>query len=250
MTTLLELTLPPIRSTLLSVVLLLTSQSIEAAGQQKPADTAQPLNRGAFSLSLNGSQHSLKSGDGDHLLGTAVTVGLGYSYIADNWIAGGELGFITGPFQSSKQQDLTVDFTGTGINGYIGFSAENKNLRSFQGGYGFLLGVSYFDSIGRSVGERVSETDGVIINNWLMRVNNFSIYPAVFFTWLKDARLKGNSPELLVTRIEGYMLSMGLAVPIQTEYRVQFEADEVKQSSEGELNGYSILVHFTVLFGA
>ena len=236
---------------LICLALLIAASAYSQAENKSSTKPVKPplLNRKAWTLSLSGTQHSLKSGDGDHLIGIAAAVGLGYSYIGHNWIASGRVDFITGPYQSSKQQDLTVDFSGIGIDVNIGFSAENKDLRSYPGGYGFLLGVSYFDSIGRSVGERTSDLDGVKINNWVMRINSFSVYPAVFFTWLQPARQQGNSPDLLLTRIEGYLLSIGISIPIQTEYRVRFEADELRQSSEGDLNGYSILVNFTTLFG-
>ena len=231
---------------------LLTSFTFSARAEDmtSASDEIQPPNKTAWTLSLGGAQHNIKSGDGDHLIGGAFAVGLGYHYVDTNWFAGGRFDFLTGPFQSTKQQGLTVDFYGTGLDMVVGFSAENKDIRSYQGGYGFLLGMSYFDTIGRSVGEKVTQQDDVTISNWVMRVNNFSIYPAIFFAWLEEARPVGNSPDLLVTRIEGYFLTIGISVPLQTEYRVRFDADGVTQNSEGNLNGYSILVNFTTLFGS
>ena len=217
-----------------------------ADGATKPAGEVKNT---VWSMGLSAHQHILKSGDGNHLLGPSGLVQLGWGYISDTWIGGTSLDFITGPYQSSKQQDLTVDFSGTGFSGYVGFSAENMNIRTYDGNYGFLLGISYSDTIGRSVGRRVSETDGATIDNWVMRVNNFSISPSIFFCWLEDARPAGNSPDLLTTRIEGYLLNIGVSAPIQTKYKLQYDENGLQKSTRGNLKGYTVTVTFTALFG-
>ncbi len=231
----------------LSLAILLYGLGTGAWCAEAPA--TKEVRNNVWSMSISTHQHNLKSGDGNHILGASGLVQLGWGYIGDTWLAGTTLDFVTGPFQSPKQQNLVVDFSGTGFSSYIGFSAENQNIRTYDGNYGFLLGISYTDIIGRSVGRRISENEGTIINNWVMRVNNFTLYPSVFFCWMEPARSKGNSPIDLQTRIEGYLLNIGLAAPIQTTYKLKYEEDGISTSTKGNLKGYSVVVTFSALLG-
>lgn len=220
--------------------------SILKASEEPPFE----INRSIWSIGLGGYQNNLKSGDGNHVLGVSSVVQLGRGYIGDTWFATGAVEFISGPFQSPEQQNLVVDFSGTGFSTWIGFSAENQNLRTEAGNYGFLLGLNYSDIIGRSVGDRVTNEGGTTTSNWVMRVNNFTIFPSIFFTWLKPPREKGNSPELLLTRIEGYLLKIGIAAPLQIRYKVKYDENERKIVRKGELEGYTVMITFSTLFGA
>jgi hypothetical protein len=215
---------------------------VSATAHGKPRDTV-------WSIGFQAGQLALKSGDGNHLLGLSTAVQLGRGWIGRNWYGSLSLDIISGPYQSPKQQDLVVDFSGTGASAWFAYSAANRSLRTYEGNYGFLLGVTYQDVVGRSVGRRVSQVGGVSVDNWVMRVNNFSLYPAIFFCWLNEARPEGNTPELLKTRIEGYFLTIGIATPLQATYSLSYEQNEKPIKTRGVLKGYTIQIALSTLLG-
>src|SRR5690606_38917285 len=92
---------------------------------------------------------------------------------------------------------------------------------------GFALGLSYADMVGRSIGKNRKETghpvsNSELVDDYTMRVTNFSLLPAVFFSWLEEARPRGNTPELLTTRLDGYMLTIGIAMPLLISYQASY----------------------------
>lgn len=246
---------PPSLSLRLLLLLAGTLVPLPSHAQEAPSSslsTTQAASQDTvWTIGLQGSQLALKSGDGNHLLGFSTAVQLGRGWIGTNWYANVSLDIISGPYQSPKQQDLVVDFSGTGGSAFIAYSAENQSLRTFQGNYGFLLGVTYQDVVGRSVGRRVSEVQGVAVDNWVMRVNNFSLFPAVFFTWLQSSarEAKRNDPQSLMTRIEGYFLTIGISTPMRATYSLHYNEDDIPMRSRGDLRGYTLVISVSTLLG-
>lgn len=221
------------------------------------------VKRSVFSVGLQGEKHNLKAGDGNELTGNSAAVQLGTGYIADKWYTAVTLDIILGPYEPVRNRELNSDFFGTGLTWFSGISAQTQNLRSPEGGYGFALGLSYADIIGRTVSGRSQDSRSgkkdTTIDNYIMRVNKFSMMPAVFFSWLKDARPKGNSPELLTTRLEGYLMTIGVAIPLLTTYSAKYTVRDNdpqteltpirEQKDDGQLRGYSVLCAITTFLG-
>lgn len=225
----------------------LQAEETSAEVAMLPTDAGQDT---VWSIGFQANQFALKSGDGDHLLGLGSAVQLGLGWIGENWFASLSLDIISGPYQSSKQQDLVVDFSGTGATALVAYSSENQSLRTYEGNYGFLLGVSYQDIVGRSVGRRSSQEQGVIVDNWVMRINNFSLFPAIFFCWLeKEPRPRSDDPQNLLTRIEGYFLTIGISTPLQAKYSLSYEENNELLKARGDLQGYSLIVSLSALLG-
>ena len=256
----------------LAVGLLLISLNHSTFAETKNRNTV-------WSIGLSGLRQTLKSGDGYNLLGSSSEVQLGWGYISTHWYSSISLDVISGPFQATHQDSLTLDFSGTGFTGIIGYSAEKGNLRTTEGSYGFALGFSYTDIIGRPVSNRLEIRDGSQVDQFTMRVNNFSIFPSIFFCWLLPERRLGNTPELLKTRLEGYILTIGIGVPLRANYKANInrtliaETDEsttedsdstnssdtqdtapsdnekISESIKGGLKGNTIVISFTALLG-
>lgn len=217
--------------------------------------------RSAWSFGLRGYRHSLKAGDGNSMLGNASAVAVGYGYISDIWYFCGTVDILLGPYQPSREEQLNTDFEGTGFTLWSGFSAQNLNLRSQEGGYGFALGFGYQDIVGRSYGKnRIEETaadDKELIDNYTLRITNFSLIPAIFFSWLGEERTAGNKPADLITSLEGYFLTLGMAMPLQVSYSAKYEsrqsgnteAGRQKNTEKGLLTGYSIILEFSSFLG-
>lgn len=205
-----------------------------------------------WSFGLTGMRHSLKAGNGEEFLGNAAAIQLGTGYISNSWYADVSLDILLGPYEPTHDKQLNVDYVGTGVTAFAGFSAQTKNLRSAEGGYGFALGLSYADTVGRSVGRNRKEGHGDdLVDNYTMRATNLSLIPAIFFSWLREARPDGNTPELLETRVEGYFLTIGMAMPMLSSYTARYNrrdsGEPVRQ--KGRLRGYSILIGLTSMLG-
>lgn len=208
----------------------------------------------SWGIGLLGLQHSLKSGDGNNLLGGASAVQLGYTHIGDSWILSSSIDVISGPYLASSKQDEKLDYSGTGATITFASSAEEANVRTYNGNYGFALGITYMDIVGRVVGERFDPEDRT--DNLVIRVTNFGLMPSIFFTWLESsARKRSNRPEDLATRIEGYHLNIGFIFPFMANYKVQYDELDTKDDTrrqkkdKGSLFGFSIAVSFTALLG-
>jgi len=228
--------------------------------------TQSEVRRSVFSIGIQGDKHDLKAGNGDELIGNSAAVQLGTGYIADKWYMSLSLDIILGPYEPVRNKELNTDFVGTGLTWFTGISAQTQNLRSPAGSYGFALGLSYADIVGRTVASRNRDTragpndSGETIDDYIMRVNRFSMIPAIFFSWLKSARPAGNSPELLTTRLEGYLLTIGVAIPLITTYSSRYSVrdnDATEESTKaarngndsGQLRGYSVLCSLTAFLG-
>lgn len=225
------------------------------------------VRRSVFSIGIQGDKHDLKAGNGDELIGNSAAVQLGTGYIADKWYASVSLDIILGPYEPVRNKELNTDFVGTGLTWFTGISAQTQNLRSPAGGYGFALGLSYADIVGRTVSSQnrdsrtgTDDESGETIDNYIMRVNRFSMIPAIFFSWLKGARPAGNSPDLLTTRLEGYLLTIGVAIPLITTYSSRYSVRDNATTTEavgatreekdsGQLRGYSVLCSLTAFLG-
>lgn len=200
-----------------------------AAAPAAPGLFAAPTQKTAYTVGISGYRHSLKSANGHEVLGNAGAMQLGIDYLADSWFAALSLDILLGPYEPTQGGQLVVDYLGTGLTGWIGLSAQTLSLRSVAGGYGFALGLSYADMVGRSIGKNRRERPGndrdnaALVDNYILRVNSLALMPAIFFTWLEGARPRGNTPALLATRLEGYILTIGMAVPVMSTYQAHYD---------------------------
>ena len=224
---------------------------------------------GVVSFSLTGVRYTLKADDDNELVGNGLKASLGGGYIAKSWLVNVMLDVSLGPYEPARDGQLNVDFGGTGLTIWWATSAQTLDLRSSEGSYGFALGASYADMVGRSVGRNRKETSNPndpensnLVDNYVMRATYFSVLPSIFFAWLKGARPTGNTPELLTTRIEGYVLTMGVSVPVMAKYQAHYDKRQILGENdsgdasgskrifeEGTLKGYSILLSFTSFLG-
>ena len=237
------------------------------AGSGNATRIEPPVRNNVWTVSVSGFRHNLKSADDNEIIGRAGSVSLGMGYIAKSWVTSGTLDFIMGPYEPSRSNEVDVDFSGTGATAWWGYSAQTLDLRSVDGGYGFALGISYSDTIGRAVGRNrqspqnpyAAENEGRI-DDYFIQVNSVSVIPALFFTWLAPARSRGNAPDLLTTRLEGWFLTIGAGMPIDASYKAKyskrakpdpesFSTGSERVKEKGKLTGYSILISLSGLLG-
>ena len=219
-----------------------------------------------WTVSVTGARYSLKSGDGNALVGNATSVGFGTGYIGENWFSHIGFEFMFGPYDPARNGQFAIDTTGTGLTLWTGLSAQTAGIREAAGSYGFGLGLRYADLVGRSVGRNLKESasdnaaNARLLDNYLLRLTDFSVIPSLFFSWLQEQRPPGTTPELLKTRLEGFILTIGVAMPVSTTYQVKFtrrtrrprDGDVIEGSStreQGKMRGYSILATLTAFLG-
>lgn len=231
--------------------LLLAGLIINDSARCDEAESRDERSRSLWSFGLAASQVNLKSGEGEELSGFRSTSQLGWGYLSESWYGYVGLDIIAGPYESPRPPKIVVDYSGTGVSAGIALSAENQNLRTIDGNYGFSLSLQYSDITGRSVKTGLDDSDpDESISNWQARVQSLSIFPAIFFCWLKPARAAGNTPELLMTRIEGYILSIGLSTPIQATYSVGYQQAGEIFSSKASVQGYTAIISLQALIGS
>ena len=228
-----------------------------AAVLAAPAYSAAAKDQGqVWTFGLTGLRQSLKTDNDNELIGNSGQLQIGGGYVAKHWYYTISADIIQGPYEPTYKRQLNVEYSGYGATVWSAFSAQNVDLRSTEGGYGFALGVSYGATTGRMNGKNRQDSgqntaqDRSLTNDYTMQVSNLSLLPAIFFSWLAPARPVGNTPELLATRIEGYVLLIGAATPVITTYdAIATGGDGVAHHDHGNLNGYSILISLQALFG-
>ncbi len=237
---------------------------IEPPKIESDSSKNQEMKNSVVSIAIDGIRYILKADNDNELVGNGVKIGLGGGYIAKSWYMNGMLDILLGPYEPTRDKQLNVDYVGTGLSYWWGTSAQTLDLRSSEGSYGFAVGLNYADVVGRSVGRNRKETtnpadpeNSNLIDNYIMRVTSFSVTPALFFAWLKGARPKGNTPDLLATRLEGYVMTVGVAIPLLASYQAHYDKrgdvteqfEPKKISEKGPLKGYSLLVSLNAFLG-
>lgn len=241
---------------LLGVTQTAFGQALDLAALPKPKQ-AMPMRQSVWSFGITGERNNLKAGNGtDELLGNSAAIQIGTGSVSGSWYTIASLDILLGPYERALQDQLNVDYQGTGFTVWTGFSAQTLDLRSSAGGYGFALGLSYADTVGRSIGANRKDSgkgtpeDEKRIGNYNIRITNFSLLPGIFFSWLSPGRPEGNTPDLLATRTEGYILTLGVAVPLLVSYSTKYETLDGKSEDEsGQLRGYGVLITLTSLLG-
>ena len=209
-----------------------------------------------WSFGFTGAQNNLKANNNNQVIGNSAAIQIGFGQIERDWLALVSADILQGPFQLTHDSQLQVDHSGFGFTAWTGLSAQKTNLRSQDGGYGFALGLNYTALTGQMIGRNRLDSglntlaDQQLIDSYTIHVSQLSIMPGIFFSWLTPARPMGNTPELLTTRIEGYLLVISAATPVLATYNTSYTKGSAEVTREhGSFSGYSILVNVTALLG-
>ena len=213
-----------------------------------------------WSFGLNGARNFLRSKSGRQILGSHGAVQFGAGYVAKNWFTFGSFDFLTGPFEPVTVGQLDVDYVGTGLSFWSGISPKAEGMRSGGISYGLACGVSYSDLVGRSIGRGQRNTSTLApdtdpqndssVDSYVLQTTNVSIIPGLFISWLKSPRPAGNSPDLLSTRLEGALLTLGMAVPLTAEFSKKMVlVNGALTAEKGTMKGYRVELTWTALLG-
>jgi hypothetical protein len=237
------------------------------AGITSKPSNAEELRRSTWTFGLKAVSYQLSSAADSAMIGLGGAVELGYGFLGDNWYWLGAASMISGPFDPVRREQLSLDFTGTGVNVIAAFAPFQSNIRSSRFSFSLFSGIDMIDVIGRSAGrtdfrsnEEVSidnqETSSIVrqVRSYNMQVNQFSIPIGIAVAALAPARPVGNSPALLKTQLDGILTMIGVSVPVSARYRSRYDqkfgdADYQTSQKKGRLSGVSYYISLTSLIG-
>jgi len=211
-----------------------------------------------WNVGFSGMRHNLHDQEdaGNELTGNSGVVQIGRGHIGQSWFLFGSADIILGPYEQVRAEKIKTDFFGTGFSAWTGYAVTPGTLRHSVGSAGVTLGISYADIVGRSVARSAVGDDDRYIDNYSLRTSTWLAVPGTFFATLKKARPKGNTPELLLTRIEGYIFNFGVGFPVISDYRARYEVKDLRNSKNdakkhesGHLEGMTFLLSFNPLLG-
>jgi hypothetical protein len=234
----------------------------EANAQKKSAPEA--TKSAFFSVGLARVDYRNRFGEGLGFNGAPGTlVQIGYGRIEESSYWDGYMEIVSGPYSAKQGVGVKMDVYGTGLSAVYGHTLFRNSMRNALGAYGVALGLGYGDFVGRSVSSTFKKESGSSerVDELVLRVTSYHVAPSLFYAKLVPARPVGNKPELLATRIEGYVLNLGVLFPLRSEYEVSYvkypagamsflnAAGGTPVERRGAVDQYNIFFSFTMLLG-
>lgn len=169
-------------------------------------------------------------------------------WVKKHWWASIDLSLVLGPVSRRLPDSPPIDFTGNGFGFRFAYPLFSDGLRQANGDWGLMLGAESMEIRGNSYRRQVL-SDGGISEGWLVRSRWISVIPGLFYSCLKAGRPKGNRPEWLVTRLEGYTIQLGLGLPIKGDLEISQTLRGLRERQNSRLRGYTGLLSFSAWLG-
>lgn len=195
----------------------------------------------------------------DQFFGQRGTLSFGYGKFQRQLYYGFNADILMGPYTEILEEKVKTDFYGTGFNVKTSYAFTGDGFRNANGSWSLDLGLSYSDTVGRSVAKSPVQDDKRVISELSMRVSQFNGLVSISYNKMLPARPLGNDPELLMTRIEGYAAGLGVTYPIKATYSMRYREEKGKvgnsdgytreKTERGSLTGYSVFFNFSVFLG-
>jgi|GEM_PF-3245919 len=212
-----------------------------------PTETFTPREN-AWSIGTSLRQLNISSSQDYKLNTIAPYLDIGRGWVHANWWSSIELNLILGPNGKRLPESPPLDFTGNGLRMRIGHSLPGRPLRQAEGDWGAEIGLEYNEWIARSYRDETL-ADGQISKNWVVRSRWIFIQPALFYSLWRPARPQGHKPEWLTTRVEGMVISLGMSVPIQSQFQASYSKNNEKQSLNDHWRGTLAFLSITSWLG-
>ncbi len=211
---------------------------IDAAAAKITAKEANlPPRHANWSVGFDGRELNVTPGDRRYKQrALAPDINIGFTWIDESWWAMGRVHLPFGPTSERFPDSPPLDTEGYGVSATFGKTLSSSSLRESAGDYGVELGIESFELAARSFRRQVL-FDGTSTDAWVMKTRWTALTPAIFATFLKPARPQGNKPEWLMTRIEGYRVSLGVVVPVQRSWDLRYERAGVPEGDRGGWTG-------------
>ena len=194
-----------------------------------------------WSVGFIWNNFSYQSEDDYEFAGNNQVLAFGYGHLGRNWFVLLEGSIVNGPY-FLRHESFNLDYEGTGADLWWGYSATGASLRDMNGGYGFSFGLNHSSLVGKNPYRKKEKTipnyyfdNGRTIGE-TAKISSTFLSPGIFFCWLEPSRTFGPSLDQLVTRIEGYIFSLAIQVPLFNRYNFKYEQWQLideKASLEG-----------------
>ncbi len=223
-------------------------------------NNSSKLKTGFVSAGLSLKRSSFTETNKSEIKGNALEIQLGYAKVLPNIILHGHLNIVNGPFTKSLDNQFVTDFSGNGASFTSYFNVESNSFYKLSYTKGLHIGTTYQTLTGKSYGRNlrvpVGEQNGEA-SSYEIEHTSITIHPGVFYSWHVPTRTFGNSPDKLMTRIEGYILALAVDVPVFSQYSsvTNFNSNsetaaQVSQDKKtGSMAGMGWTLSLTTLFG-
>lgn len=232
------------------------------------ATTGEIARPWVWSFGLTNQYQNLSNTSMDGIIeGRSSIMRFGAGYVHRKSLQFLNLDIHVGPFHAEQSDVAAIDFSGTGMTYQFGYTFADQGMRGPTGSYGVSVGLAYFDVVGRSIGksqQQIAQSRNpsdrqdqnfTFNRNHVIHVSGFMITTGLFYSDLKTARPSGNTPELLSTRFEGFIATLGWAFPVYSTHnstyeRVTTSGDVSPVSERDSLQGGALMMTITGLLGA
>jgi hypothetical protein len=199
-----------------------------------------------WSVGVAGSHYHYEFGE-HSLIGPGAIFEFGFGKYQQRVMYG--LGFqaLLGPYTKIREANISTDFFGTGLK--IRMAYALSPYRRENPAWDIGIGLNYADMVGRSIDN--NGPDDHQISELMMRISNFSAVAGIGFNQIAVARKFGNSPEHLLTRVEGFSIHLDASYPIKathtTKYTVSARNDAGRYrfsefKEKGDLIGFAVIL--------
>ncbi len=176
------------------------------------------------------------------------TIDVSRVWLKKTWWASVDASLVVGPWSQRRSVSPPLDFSGSGFGARLAYPLFADQLRQESGDFGLTIGLETFDMIGRSYRRQNLDNDSYS-EGWTVRARWTGILPGVFYSSLKPGRPKGNRPEWLVTRVEGYTFVLSSAFPIDGQIKQKFTFNGLPLVTNEPLKGYALQLAFSAWLG-
>jgi hypothetical protein len=223
------------------------SLAVSLGARADDIETIKPRDN-AWSIGFHARQLHLGEASDKRLRILSSAIEISRVWIKPTWWLSLDAALIVGPNGTRFTESPPIDFAGTGFSLRWAMPLLADGLRQPQGDWGLGLGAELYQLIGRSY-QRETLPDGATSSSWVIRSRWNALVPSVFYSRLAPARPKGYKPEWLMTRIEGYTLHLGLAVPVQSTLRIDSTRNDVVRSRSSDAKGYMVIASLAAWLG-
>lgn len=220
-------------------------------------DQTSTLKKKSFwSASAAPTGYHLQAEKGHGLHGVGGKVSIGYGSVKDTYFSFLSADLLLGPYGLEKK-GLLVDYLGTGVSYNVGTPIKTLKPRELDGSYGVLLGVSYADINGRSIGHFKHREDNKLYDaneSYALKYVEIAFQSGFYYARFKEARPEINEPDSLRTRVEGWLISLVGSFPLYSPYTASYlpisnSAVSDEKIESGEMQGYAIVLSLHSLLG-
>ena len=186
-------------------------QSLWAEQPLSPAKELSPrVKERFFVFGLSETRNSWYGSDGFRLLGSSTQLSAGYGSFFTRGLIWGQAEAVVGPIPFAGEYAQHYAFHGFSASITTALTLAPGEPRAFTKNAGPRVGVAYTAINGKPLLGSAQEESSL---------SGFSLEAGFFYSWLQAPRFPGNTPELLLTRLDGVLVSVVGSAPLYLRFQ-------------------------------